>query len=73
MIFKNIIYQTANKEIGTIDANSFVHDVCDSSVFPLIRLVDGQLYKDSKENIYCLKVDDLCLSIDAEHWYKGEE
>lgn len=34
--------------------------------------VDGQLYRDHKETVYCLKVDDMYLHNDAEIWYKGE-
>ncbi len=55
-----------------MDATSFVHDVCHSNIFPLIQLVDGQLYRDHKETVYCLKVDDMYLNNDAEIWYKGE-
>lgn len=72
MLPKNIIYQTTKKEIGTLDATSFVHDVCHSNILPLIQLVNGQLYRDHKETVYCLKVDDMYLNNDAECWYKGE-
>lgn len=34
--------------------------------------VDGQLYRDHKETVYYLKVDDMYLNNDAEIWYKGE-
>lgn len=55
-----------------MDATSFVDVVCHSNICPLIQLVDGLLYRDHKETVYCLKVDDMYLKNDAEIWYKGE-
>lgn len=68
---KNIIYKTADGETGTMDADTFVHDVCDHFSYPLIRLVDGHLHKDRDDTVYCIKVDDMYLDFDAERWYRG--